>query len=220
MKSLVRLRDLGFSPTAILDVGAFIGNFSRLARKVFPSARILMVEALPEAEPFLSTAAEEIGNASFVIALAGARRGPATFFVVDSEARPEICKTGSSIYRERSDYPMVRRTTMQSPLAETLAGKEPFQLVKLDVQGAELGVLAGYGDMSGVHAFLLEMSLVEYNEGAPLIDAVLPRMRDYGFVLFDIDETHHRDRRGTLLQLDGLFLREDAKVRPRGPFWT
>ena len=219
MKSLVRLRDLGFAPKAILDVGAFVGNFSRMARKHFPEAHIMMIDALPEVEPYLATAAEEIGNAEFAIALAGARNGPATFYVVDSEARPDVCKTGSSIYREKSEYPMIARAVTQAPLSETLAGKEPFQLVKLDVQGAELDVLAGYGDMSGVHAILLEMSLVEYNAGAPLIDAVLARVREYGFVLFDIDETHHRDRRGTLLQLDGLFLREDARVRPRGPFW-
>lgn len=33
MKSLVRLRDLGFAPKAILDVGAFVG-------KALPEARV------------------------------------------------------------------------------------------------------------------------------------------------------------------------------------
>jgi hypothetical protein len=47
-QGLVRLRDLGFAPTGILDVGAYEGNFSRGARQIFREAYILMIDALAE----------------------------------------------------------------------------------------------------------------------------------------------------------------------------
>ena len=34
-QGLVRLRDLGFAPTGILDVGAYEGQFSRGVRQIF-----------------------------------------------------------------------------------------------------------------------------------------------------------------------------------------
>lgn len=221
MKSLERLAALGFAPTAILDVGAHAGDFARTARRIFPAAHILMVEALPECAPTLAKVCSEIGNAEFFVALVGAHPwAKVSFFVADNEAAGKaLCKTGSSVYRERSDFPMEERKIAQTTLHAVRAG-HTFGLVKLDIQGAELDALDGYGDMSAVDAILMEMSLVEYNEGAPLIADVLPAMRDCGFVLFDVDEHMSRDQRGTLLQIDGLFLRADARVRPKGPFWT
>lgn len=218
MKSLERLRDLGFAPAAILDVGAHCGVFAWEARRVFPAARILMIEPLPECAPFLAATVERIGNAEYVTALVGAVMRDVSFFVADASERP-MSKTGSSVYRERSDFAMEERKVRQTRLDDVLAGRQAFPFVKLDIQGAELDAIEGYGDMSAVEAFLIEMSLVQYNDGAPLIAEAIAFMAAKGFVLFDIDNRWQRDKRGTLLQIDGVFLRRDAKIRPTGPFW-
>ena len=41
---LVRLRDLGVAPRAIIDGGACMGNWTTLCKSVYPDASILMIE--------------------------------------------------------------------------------------------------------------------------------------------------------------------------------
>ena len=95
----------------------------------------------------------------------------------------------------------------------------PYQLLKLDVQGAELAVLRGLGcHLSMVEVILMEMALVDYNNGASLIGAVLGELSRMGFVLYDIVE-EHRHLGGRLFQIDGLFVRPDSRFRPQPPFW-
>ena len=221
-RGLMRMRDRGFVPPGILDIGAHDGNFARMAREVFPEAHILMINALAEKEPVLAAVARDLGNASHLIALLGDRENDATpFFVVDTEIRPDLVKTGSSTFRENTEFPMNARSIPQHTLRKIIEGVgRPFPFIKLDVQGAELAVLRGLGEaLSGVDAIMTEMSLVAYNDGAPLIDAVIGELAGTGFVLFDIVE-EHRYRDGSLLQIDGIFVRSDAPLRPLPPFWT
>ena len=221
-RALLRLRDYGFAPNGIVDVGAHDGLFARTARRVFPRARILMVEALPEKESVLRTVARDLGHADHAIALLGEDDGEAKpFFVVDTAGRPDLVKTGSSTFRENSPFPMLELSIPQRRLDGVLAAFDatcPF--VKLDVQGAELAVLRGLGGrLAEVEVIMTEMSLVSYNEGAPLMADVVAQLKAWGFVLFDIVE-EHRYRDGRLLQVDGLFVREDSMLRPQPPFWT
>jgi FkbM family methyltransferase len=221
-KALAGLRDLGFAPTGILDIGAHDGAFSRGAREIFKDASILMIDALREKEPVLADLCRELGNADHMIAMLGDRdTETASFFVVNTELRPDLVKTGSSKYRENSDFPMEERELQQRALGSIVAERGlSFQLLKLDVQGAELDVIRGLGShLSNIEVILMEMSLVEYNKGAPLIDVILSELRKVGFVLYDIVE-EHRYADGRLLQIDGIFVRPDSRFRPQPPFWN
>jgi FkbM family methyltransferase len=221
-KGLARLRDLGFTPTGILDVGAYEGHFSRGVRQIFSEAHILMIDALAEKGLALADVCREVGNADYLIAVLGDREMEAIpFFVANTEIRPDLVKTGSSKFKENTNFPMEERTLPQRTLGSIVGNRcQTFQLLKLDVQGAELDVLRGLGhQLSKVEVILMEMSLAEYNKGAPLIDVVLNELRAVGFVLYDIVE-EHRYRGGSLLQIDGLFVRPTSRFRPQPPFWS
>src|SRR6185312_7024421 len=171
-QALVRLRDLGFAPTGIIDVGAYEGNFSRGARQIFEEAHILMIDALAEKGSALANACREVGNADHLIVVLGDREMETTsFFVVNTEIRPDLVKTGSSKFKENANFPMEERALPQRTLGSIVADRDrSFQLLKLDVQGAELEVLGGLGhQLSKIEVILMEMSLVDYNKGAPLI---------------------------------------------------
>ncbi|MET0258480.1 MAG: FkbM family methyltransferase [Methylobacterium sp.] len=220
-RGLRRLRELGFRPAGILDIGAHDGAFAREARQVFPEAPILMLEALAEKEVVLEGVARALGNASYRIVLLGEEDAEgAAFFVVDTAQRPDLVRTGSSTFRENSDFPMIELTIPQRRLDGIVAELDaPVSLVKLDVQGGELAVLRGLGDRRAtVEVILIEMSLVAYNAGAPLLADVVAQLAAWGFVLFDLVE-EHRYRDGRLLQLDGIFVRTDSQLRPTPPFW-
>jgi len=221
-QGLVRLRDLGFAPTSVLDVVAYEGNFSRGARQIFREAYILMIDALAEKGPELADICREVGNADCLIAMLGDREMDASsFFVVNAEIVTDLIKTGSSKFKENSNFPIEERTLPQRTLGSVLADRDQtFQLLKLDVQGAELDVLRGLGHhLSKVEVILMEISLVNYNKGAPLIDVVLSELSGMGFVVYDIVE-ERRDLGGRLLQIDGLFVRPTSRFRPQPPFWS
>jgi len=55
-------------------------------------------------------------------------------------------------------------------------------LIKMDVQGAELDVLKGaVGVLATTNHVILELQVVEYNTGAPLSDIVIDYMSSIGF---------------------------------------
>lgn len=218
---LRRLRDRGFTPSGIIDAGAYCGDFAREARDIFPESFILLCDALAEQEAALRETSIGIGNASHVICLLGqAEIESVPFYVADTQSRPDLVKTGASKYRENADFPMQERRLSQQSLYSILDGrKEVFAFVKLDVQGAEVDVLKGLGPrLCDVEVILAEVSLVEYNDGAPLARALLDEFEQLGFVLYDIGD-EHRYTDDTLLQIDAVFVRSESRLRARPPFW-
>ena len=65
------LRQRGFSPSTILDIGAAQGHWTRACLTVYPQARYFLCDALTENEPLLSALRTEHGNIDFMIAAAG-----------------------------------------------------------------------------------------------------------------------------------------------------
>jgi hypothetical protein len=83
----------------------------------------------------------------------------------------------------------------------------PADLIKIDVQGAELDVIAGAKTaLSRCEALIAELSLAGYNKDAPLIGETLPAITQLGFRCVDICELH-RAPTGNVLQADFLFVR-------------
>lgn len=180
------LQTLGFRPKGILDIGAFEGAFARTARHFFAQSPILMLEAQPGKEVQLKAIAAQLPDVDYRIVLLGTEtRADVAFHHVNAA----INSSGSSLYEEQTRYP---RDTISLPmrrlddvLAE-MAGRE-FDLLKVDVQGAEIDVLrGGVRTLAGIVAIVIELSLLEYNKGAPLIGEVMRWLAEQGFALFDV----------------------------------
>ncbi len=82
-----------------------------------------------------------------------------------------------------------------------------FDLIKLDVQGAELDILKGgkkYIKKTKPRYLLLETSVQQYNEGAPLAGEVISYLSKRSYNLRDVIDILY-DQKGQLLQVDFLF---------------
>src|SRR6476646_7064451 len=66
-----RLREQGFMPGGIVDIGAHEGQWTRMIREVFPTSPVLMIEAREEQEAVLKQLCAADKNANYAIALLG-----------------------------------------------------------------------------------------------------------------------------------------------------
>ena len=75
----------------------------------------------------------------------------------------------------------------------------------MDVQGSELDIINGAIPIIEDTRFLiLELGILEYNQGAPLIGEVIEKLNKLGFVMMDILDFNHSDDT-YLVQIDALF---------------
>ena len=204
-----RLKINGFSPKTIVDVGAYEGEWSYGMRELFPYAHIFMVEVNPRKMEKLNAVAAQVGNAEVCMAACSFTAEDRDFYILDS---------GSSFYEEQTTFPR-GKTTVPTERLDVIYPK-PCDLLKIDVQGAELDVLKGYKFTSDVQMILLETSLLEYNSGAPdFCDVVGEMARHYGFVPYEFCEEFRRED-GTLFQIDTIFVPYDSPLRAKKKFWS
>jgi len=210
------MKRVGFEAAAVLDVGAYKGHFARAIRQVFPGAAVYMFEANEAHVVELARTALELGSCELSMGLLGAEAGREVAFYTIEE-KGGLVSTGSSMYREKTVYydePIVRRMRTstidgwyESAGVGQLAWRESG-IVKLDVQGAELDVLRGaarFIEACRPRYYLLEVSVKEYNEGAPLVADVFAFMRPLARMVDVFDLSY--DAGGALLQMDVLFER-------------
>jgi len=193
-----------FTPKTIVDVGAFEGSWSRMARKIWPTSRLIMIEPNRAKEEQLRKLSQDI-NATLHCELLGQDDG--------KEVQFHLMESGSSILEERSGVPRKTETRRLRSLDSLLGSVEAPGLLKIDAQGYELRILEGAsGLLPKFEAVLMEVAVIEINEGAPLLHEVVAFMKARGFVAYDILEIHRRPLDRALNQVDILFLREQSPL--------
>ena len=202
--ALARLKSLGFVPAVIYDIGAYRGGWTRLAAEVFPHAQFVLFEANRDHTADLAAT----GRRHLVAAL-GAQDGGTRAFHVPRAGDV----TGASLYVENTAHygqANLQVRAVETVRLDTLMARETLpapDLIKIDVQGAELEVLAGAGEaLRTAGALIVEVSFVDYNKGGPLAAQVIAAVDRLGFRCADLCEVH-RGARNFVLQLDLLCVR-------------
>ena len=202
-----RLKSKGFKPAFMIDVGAYQGEWTRLARRVFPDVPALMIEAQAAKRTFLDKVCADLPDVRYEQALLGRTGGQKVHFFE--------METGSSMFPENSNVARLEKELTTTTL-DDLAGRIPAPaLLKIDVQGAELEVLEGAkATLASCEVVQLEVALLPYNEGAPTLLEVLNYMAERDFVPFDVSGMS-RPNGIDLAQLDLLFTRTASPLRKR-----
>ena len=201
-----KLKRYGLDPENIVDVGAYEGGWTKNIKTIFPSSKVLMVEALAKNE-FLERVTDDFRGVSYCIELLGAKTG--------LEKTYYECETGSSYYEEKSNHDKTVTVRMTKSLDDVLL-QEQFSLghpsvLKIDAQGAELDILEGSKQSLPFFEFVyLETPIVEYNINAPDFETYIKYMSNIGYGVFDVS-THHINK-DLLLQVDVLFLKRQSHM--------
>lgn len=202
--TLKNLEKAGYIPKVVYDIGAYQGYWTKDFLDIFPGATIYMFEAQEKKEIYLKNMTESNSNIHYSIALLGARDGEEVRFVED--------ETGSQVMQ---DYITGDEKNRKTSSLDTLVENNKWPLpgfLKLDVQGFELEVLKGGGDVLQAAEFcLLEVTLLDLGGGGPLLVEVVNYMQQQGFQAYDISQFIRRPYDKALWQLDMLFAKKDSK---------
>lgn len=192
------LRRAGHIPVGgVVDVGASDGHWSRWARKVWPHAEFLLIEAQAVHEPALARC-----GLPYVIAAAGPETGSIHFDASDP--------WGGVASRESTGAAdiVVPMTTVDAEVARSAL--PPPYLLKLDTHGFEREILAGASaTLERASVLVIEAYNFELRPGAYRFHELITTLEHRGFRCLDLADPMHRPRDGAIWQFDLVFARAD-----------
>lgn len=204
---LQKIMKCGFEPRTILDVGANRGEWTQMTMRTFPKAKYLMIEADAQHTNELKAVGKP-----FEIALVAEFEKDVVFYAVQSAGG-----TGNSVFKENSHIPKdeIKR---RAYTIDSIVKKHNFDnvdFIKLDIQGSELNALRGANEtLRNVDIIQMELSVMNYNQGAPTFAETIAYMDNIGFAFYQTLENMF-DGRHVLIQIDAIFARKTSKYWKR-----
>ena len=210
-------KECGFEPKAIFDVGSSHSGWSWNISSLFPEAAFHLFEPLADYKPNYQK------RAAWVLASRpNLRLHKIALGEIDGQTQIGSDEAGygastlvteaSEIFPEMFDIPIRR---LDSYVAEF--GLPKPQVLKVDVQGAELAVLEGAGSLlEDVRLIQIESWLRRSYDGkTPLLHEITEYLSGRGFSLIDFGGVYYTDLH-EMLALDAFFARVDLLDQSRG----
>lgn len=198
----------------VIDVGANVGQFARVASKAFPDAKIYCFEPQSLAHERLAVWAGTTNGkvVPFETAL-GAEEGTLDLIVHMNHDPSSSFLESTRVLK--ATYPFtvaqaknkVAVTTLDSLVRSGRVKLEPDTLVKLDVQGYEDRVIAGAREtLSKARAVITEVNVDELYEGQATFESIVSALAGVGLrYAGNLEQVHGAD--GHIVYVDAVFLR-------------
>lgn len=179
---LKRLKEGGFEPKVIYDIGSCVLHWTKEAKKLWPDATFVLFDAFAEAEFLYAGYNYHIGALSD-------EEKEVHFF--QNEYHPG----GNSYYREigspTPDYYFPKKNFIckRTCTLDKVVKERGFPLpdfIKIDVQGSEMDILrGGLETVKNATRLIVELQHMEYNQGAMQASESVPIIEGMGFTCVD-----------------------------------
>jgi FkbM family methyltransferase len=203
-----------YRPVNLLDIGAHVGGWSWVLHRLHPGlASTVMVEPQVKRQDALQALQLPGVRKTVVHCALGAASG--SFTLVGGTASASLLRPARDQLElfpgsMRDEEETVGVRTLDDLYGDPVLPRP--DLIKLDVQGGELGVLeGGRTTVAGSRCLVVELSLREFYEGQPPMWELLRFIDEAGFRFAGRGyEWRSAANSGELLQVDGIFLRRGA----------
>jgi len=211
-QSLNRLKEQGFDPNFVIDVGASTGIWSDVVSKVFNQARFILID--PLFSKYDSGAIDYYinrhDNFEIVESMVSNRPGIGSVSVTDDLYNSSMCGVGNAEVIEIISSEIITLDLLLEQKA--LQGQG---LLKLDVQFAEhLAIEGGLNLLKIIDVCVIEISLWKTNEDTKSLIEMLAIMSDLGFRFYDDAGYWRLPQTGTLFQKDIVFVKKNLYLEP------
>ena len=201
------LKNKGYYPDTILDIGAHHGNWTNSMKNIFADSTYYLFEAIDylELNQFNNDTKVKVSNI-----LLNDKKEEVNWY--------QMKNTGDSIFRERThnfnNCEIIKRDTIDLNtyiLENNMLQESKNILIKIDCQGAEIPILKGSTSLLEKTDFIiLEIPLFgQYNEGVPDFLEHIAFMNSIGFLTYDIIDNHYMHDFN--MQVDVLFINKNHK---------
>lgn len=187
------LKDMNVNPSVIYDIGASLLHWTRKAKDAWPNAQYFLADATETTREFLAASGHP-----YYLGVLSDEDGKLLNFYEDPQN-----PGGNSYYKENTPFYNESHAKPRISLTlDTVTAQLPKpDLIKIDVQGAELDILRGGKEcLANAKDVILEAQHVDYNIGAPKFEEVIDFMKENGFDLVarfcytDVDADYHFKR--------------------------
>ena len=202
--ALANLRNIGFNPTTVFDVGAQFGTPPLV--DVFPNAHHVMFEPVAECEHALKSLCAKLKSAEYHMAAVTSQSGPINLWISKNRLYSTIADTP---HEEGEIYRTVSGISLND-IQSRSNFKGPY-LVKIDVDGAEIEVLKGATSLiTEESVFVVEATLLDEK---PRFSKIIKFFEAFDFVPYDAVDFLYRPADSGLWQLDLILVHKDSTYR-------
>ena len=178
----------------VLDIGAHKGDWTKKFKEHYPNVKALMIEANADHIDDL------IRTGHYILALVGKNNEEVDYYSCEDKNNSH----GNGIYKENTNVPFTSKKRRTVTLDSLLPGQK-FDLIKMDVQGAELDIIQGSpGIIHNAKYLWLELQPHNYNIGAPSAGKVIGYLNQIGFEIVTLDEVNTGN--GVIMGMDMIFI--------------
>ena len=192
------LSEMNFTPKTVLDIGAWNGFWTKQCKKIWPDAEFTCIEAGPKYEKNLKQV-----TSNYHIAVLGNENKQAKIYLrkIQKGDRHKVTYTkGSSIFNNiAKDWEMREMKTL-----DQLVGKDAqFDIIKQDVQGAEILVMQGASEIFKRAKYVIQEVNIEKDDDFP--DIPYEKLMDEYMESLGFNKNKQIDKHPGQLQIDKIY---------------
>jgi FkbM family methyltransferase len=203
------LKDRGFAPKHIIDVGANRGLWTRAAVKFFPDAEYILVEPQDRLKTYIQDLLDNGTKIQWINAGASDKPGTLPFTVSHRDDSSTFDMSEEQARAAGLQRTLIPVRTLNEIWA-SVGGPAP-EMVKIDAEGFDLKVLAGASDLLGkTEIFLMEAVICSPCENTAR--EVINRMHEAGYRLLDVTDLNRSPRYGVLWLCELAFIRINSHL--------